>query len=167
MTPTREAVRDLAKQCGYSVSVLKPHFGGQGEAEHPKAKHLGDYRWPGRRGRRAFMCAKRTDLSHLPVETEPINLPKPQRQKHRLKSGEADRAMRLLQRTDSVLSGLSTSRRWKLANALGDALQVLRKSHGEAPEDRLRELKGDIRAFLQQSGRTSAGRHPKRGSRTN
>ncbi len=167
MHPTREAVRDLARQCGYSVRVLKPHFVGPGGVEHPKAKYLGDYRWPRRKGRRAFICAKSTDLSRLPVETEPIKLSKPQRQKHRLKPSEANRAKRLLERTDRVLSQLFTSRRWKLANALGDASQVLRRSRGQAPEDRLRELSGDIRALLQQSGRASAGRHSKRGSGTN
>ena len=167
MHPTREAVRDLAQQCGYSVSVLKPRFGERGGVEHPRAKRLGDYRLPGRLGRRAFMCAKRTDLGRLAVETEPIEFSEPQRQKHRPETSEADRAKLLLERTDHLLSRLFASRRWELAKALGAALQVLRRSRGWAPEDQLGELKGEIRALLQQSGRASSGRHSKRGSRTN
>jgi SAM-dependent methyltransferase len=165
MHPTKEAVRDLAQQCGYSVSVLKPHFGG--EVENPKAKRLGDYRWPNRRGRSAFMCAKKTDLNRLPVETEPIELPEPQRQKDRLKTGEEDRAKLLLERTDRLLSRLFASRRWELAKALGAALQVLRRSRGLAPEDQLRELKGELHALVQRMGRASSGRRSKQGSRTN
>ena len=61
-----------------------------------------------------------------------------------------DRAKLFLERTDRVLSRLFTPQRWKLASALGDALQVLGRSRGQAPEDRLRELKGEIRALLQQ-----------------
>jgi SAM-dependent methyltransferase len=165
--PTREAVRDMARQCGYSVRVLKPQFGRRGEVENPKAKHLGDYWWPNRRGRRAFICAKRTNLRRLPVETESIKLPKPQRKKHRSKPREARRAKRLLKRSDRVLSALFISRRWKLANALGNGLQVVRRTREPAPEDRLRELKYEIRTFLQQLGRASSGQHSKRGSRTN
>lgn len=167
MHPTREAVRDLAQQCGYSVCVLKPHFGTPGGVEHPKAKRLGDYRWPNRRGRRAFMCAKRTDLGRLSVETEPIELPKPQRQKPRLQTSEADRAKLLVERTDRGLSRLFASRRWKLASALGAALQVVGNRRNPSAEDQLQELKGELRAFLQQTGRASSGRHSKRRSRTN
>lgn len=165
MTPTREAVRDLVQQFGYSTSVLKPDFGTQGGVENPKA--FGDYRWP-KRGRRAFICAKKTDLGRLAVETEPIERPKPRRPKRqRPEPGEADRAKLLLRRTDRVLSKLFNSRRWKLAHALGVVSQVLRVPRNPLPEDRLRELKGESRALLQQSGHASSGRRSKRGSRTN
>ena len=165
MHPTREAVRDLAQQCGYSVCVLKPHFGTPGGVEHPKA--FGDYRWP-KRGRRAFICAKKTDLGHLAVETEPIERPRPRRPKRqRPEPGEADLAKLLLRRTDRVLSKLFVTRRWKLASALVAALQVLRRSQNPSPEDQLRELKGEFRTLLQQSGRASSGRRSKRVSRTN
>jgi hypothetical protein len=165
MTPTREAVRDLAQQFGYSTSVLKPDFGTQGGVENPKA--FGDYRWP-KRGRRAFICAKKTDLGHLAVETEPIERPRPRRPKRqRPEPGEADLAKLLLRRTDRVLSKLFVTRRWKLASALVAALQVLRRSQNPSPEDQLRELKGEFRTLLQQSGRASSGRRSKRGSRTN
>jgi hypothetical protein len=160
MHPTREAVRDLAQQCGYSVRVLKPNFGTPGGVEHPKA--FGDYRWPNR-GRRAFICAKKTDLGRLAVETEPIERPRPRAPKRqRPEPGEADLAKLLLRRTDRVLSELFNSRRWKLAHALGAVSQVLRRSRNPLPEHRLRELKGEFRALLQQSGRASSGRHSKR-----
>jgi SAM-dependent methyltransferase len=165
MTPTREAVRDLAQQFGYSTSVLKPDFGKRGGVENPKA--FGDYRWP-KRGRRAFICAKKTDLGRLTVETESIERPKPRSPKRpRPDLGEADRAKLLLGRTDRVLSKLFNSRRWQLAHALGVVSQVLRMSRNALPEDQLRELKGESRALLQQSGRASSGRRSKRGSRTN
>jgi SAM-dependent methyltransferase len=177
MHPSREAVRDLAQQCGYSVRVLKPHFGGPGGVEHPSAKRLGDYRWPNRRGRRAFMCAKRTDLGHLPVETEPIELPKPRRPKpqrpkpqrpkpQRPEPSDADLAKPLLRRTDRALSELFVTRSWKLASALVAALQVLRRSRNPSPEDQLRELKGEFRALLRHAGRPGEARPSKRGSRT-
>jgi SAM-dependent methyltransferase len=160
MIPTREAVRDLAQQFGYTTSVLKPHFGTPGGVEKPKA--LGDYRWP-KRGRRAFICAKKTDLGRLAVETEPIERPRPRGPKPRqLEPGEADLAKSLLQRTDRVLSELFVTRRWKLASALVAALQVLRRSRNPSPEDQLRELKGEFRALVRHAGRPSEARPSKR-----
>jgi tRNA (mo5U34)-methyltransferase len=153
MTPTREAVRDLAQQFGYSISILEPDFSGALDVVgNPRA--LGDYRRPRRRGRRAFICAKKTDLSRLAVETEPIERPKAQRPKaqrpkaQRHKPTGAAGAKPLLRRTDRVLSELSISRRWKLATALGAASQVLRGARNPLPEEQLRELKGEIRALL-------------------
>jgi tRNA (mo5U34)-methyltransferase len=65
MHPTKQAVRDLVEEFGYSVSVLEPLF----------RNELGELEWMGRgfrSGRRkAFVCAKKTDLSHLPAEVEP------------------------------------------------------------------------------------------------
>lgn len=160
MIPTREAVRDLAQQFGYNTRLLKPQFGTRDRVEKPRA--LGDYRWP-KRGRRAFICAKKTDLGRLAVETEPIERPRPRAPKRqRPEPGEADLAKLLLRRTDRVLSELFNSRRWKLAHALGAVSQVLRRSRNPLPEHRLRELKGEFRALLQQSGRASSGRHSKR-----
>ena len=165
MHPTREALRDMAQQCGYSVSVLKPDFGTPGGVENPKA--FGDYRWP-KRGRRAFVCAKKTDLGRLAVETEPIELPKPRRPKpRRPEPSEADSARHLLRRTDRVLSELFLTRRWKLASALVAALQALRRSRNPSPEDQLRELKGEFRALPRHAGRPDEARPSKRGSRTN
>jgi hypothetical protein len=161
MHPTREAVRDLAQQCGYSVCVLKPHFGTPGGVEHPKA--FGDYRWPNRQGRRAFMCAKKTDLGHLAVETEPIERPRPRRPKtQRPEPRKADLAKSLLRRTDRALSELFVTRRWKLASALVAALQVLRRSRNPSPEDQLRELKGEFRALVRHAGRPGEARPSKR-----
>jgi hypothetical protein len=160
MTPTREAVRDLAEQFGYSVSLLKPNFEAR-EGVYAPGQGVGDYRRP-KRQRRAFVCAKQTDLGRLAVETEPIDRPKPQRSgpnvQARRRADEmkrrADKAERLVGETDAILSELFVSRRWQLANALGAALQVLRGSQRKAPADRLRELKGEFRAVLKKSNRS-------------
>jgi hypothetical protein len=65
MHPTKQAVCDLVEEFGYSVSVLEPLF----------RNERGELEWMGRgyrTGRRkAFVCAKKTDLSHLPVEVKP------------------------------------------------------------------------------------------------
>lgn len=61
--PTRGAVFDIVRQFGYSAIVLKPRFQGYTGAV--------DY-WLGLR--RAFVCAKETDLSDFPAETESISL---------------------------------------------------------------------------------------------
>jgi tRNA (mo5U34)-methyltransferase len=164
MHPTREAVRDMAQQCGYSVSVLKPDFGTPGAVEHPNA--FGDY-WS-KRGRRAFICAKKTDLGRLAVETEPIERPRPRPPKpQRPQPGKAALAKSLLRRTDRALSELFVTRRWKLASALVAALQALRRSRNPSPEDQLRELKGEFRALPRHAPRPDEARPSKRGSRTN
>jgi SAM-dependent methyltransferase len=54
MKPTRRAVLDLAQAFGYSVAVLKPGFRDYTGSE--------DYKYG---GRRAFICAKKTELSAL------------------------------------------------------------------------------------------------------
>jgi len=54
MLPTRRAIFDIVKQFGYSVVMLKPPF--------TDYEGVWDYRWE----RRAFLCAKKTDLSKLP-----------------------------------------------------------------------------------------------------
>lgn len=63
MRPTKQAVRDLAEEFGYSVVTLEPDF--RNEKDEPEWCGSPDYRdgW-----RRAFLCAKKTDLSRLPVE---------------------------------------------------------------------------------------------------
>jgi hypothetical protein len=65
MHPTKQAVRDLLEEFGYSVSVLESLF----------LNEKGVLEWMGRgcrTGRRkAFVCARKTDLSHLPAEVEP------------------------------------------------------------------------------------------------
>jgi hypothetical protein len=65
MHPTKQAVRDLVEEFGYSVSVLEPLF----------RNEKGELEWMGRGfrtgRRRAFVCAKKMDLSHLPAEVEP------------------------------------------------------------------------------------------------
>jgi tRNA (mo5U34)-methyltransferase len=65
MAPTRQAVSDLVQEFGYSVVTLKPRF-------HTYTGSR-DYQL---RARRAFLCAKQTDLTRLPAEeVEPTNLP--------------------------------------------------------------------------------------------
>jgi len=56
MWPTWETVRDLVQQFGYSVAALKPCVD-----DYPVSQ---DYRH-GRR--RAFLCAKQTDVSGVPA----------------------------------------------------------------------------------------------------
>jgi 2-polyprenyl-3-methyl-5-hydroxy-6-metoxy-1,4-benzoquinol methylase len=62
MVPTEEAVHDLARPFGYSTATLTPRF--------RNAKGMNDYRGSQdyREGsRRAFFCAKSTDISSLQV----------------------------------------------------------------------------------------------------
>jgi tRNA (mo5U34)-methyltransferase len=65
MHPTKQAVRNLVEEFGYSVTALEPVF----------RNERGELEWMGRSfraGRRqAFICAKKTDLSRLPAEVEP------------------------------------------------------------------------------------------------
>ena len=60
MAPTWKAVRDLTQQFGYRVAALRPNF--------DRHEGLQDYE-TGRR--RAFLCAKQTDVSRVPAEIEP------------------------------------------------------------------------------------------------
>ena len=61
MVPTVQAVHDLTRQFGYSTVTLKPEFDDyEGSNDYLKG------------ARRAFLCAKRTDLSGLRVATEPL-----------------------------------------------------------------------------------------------
>jgi hypothetical protein len=65
MHPTKQAVRDLVEEFSYSVSVLEPLL----------RNEEGELEWMGRgfriERRRALVCAKKTDLSHLPAKVEP------------------------------------------------------------------------------------------------
>lgn len=62
MCPTRRAVREMTRQFGYSIAVLDPQF----------HSYRGAYDY--QLGfRRAFLCAKKTDLSSLPVPVEPVD----------------------------------------------------------------------------------------------
>jgi SAM-dependent methyltransferase len=65
MRPTKQAVRDLAENFGYSVVTLEPDFRNAKGASAWRGG--GDYR-DGLR--RAFICAKKTDLSHLSAKVE-------------------------------------------------------------------------------------------------
>jgi tRNA (mo5U34)-methyltransferase len=163
MRPTKQAVRDLAEHFGYSVVRLEPDF--RNVKGEPAWKGGGDYQMG---SRRAFVCAKKTDLGRLAAEAEPVECSEPQSPRRRRRgNGGAVGAISLLRRTDSVLSQLFLSRRWRLASALGAASQLLRGSPGPSPEDQLRELKGEFRPLLQRSGRAaSSGRRSKRRSGT-
>lgn len=59
MYPTSQAVVEIARQFGHAVVMLRPNFGDYTGAQDYK---LGD--------RRAFICAKKTDLSSLPIKPE-------------------------------------------------------------------------------------------------
>jgi tRNA (mo5U34)-methyltransferase len=60
MAPTRRAVVDMVELFGYSVAMLKPRF-----SDYTGCR---DYK-QGRR--RAFLCARQTDLGRLAADTEP------------------------------------------------------------------------------------------------
>jgi 2-polyprenyl-3-methyl-5-hydroxy-6-metoxy-1,4-benzoquinol methylase len=67
MKPTKQAVRDLAEVLGYSVVMLEPDFrDAKGEPDW-----TGGHSYRGG-SRRAFICAKKMDLSHLSAKVEPI-----------------------------------------------------------------------------------------------
>jgi SAM-dependent methyltransferase len=57
MVPTWEAVLALAQQFGYTVAPLKPHFDDYTGSDGYRDGH-----------RRAFLCAKRTDVSRVAAE---------------------------------------------------------------------------------------------------
>ncbi len=61
--PTRKAILDIVQHLGYSAIVLKPHFSNYLGAEEYKTGQ-----------RRAFVCAKQTDLAnlHAPVEASDL-----------------------------------------------------------------------------------------------
>src|SRR5215216_3136697 len=65
MRPTRRAVLELAEHFGYSVVTLEPDF--RNAKGKPAWAGSNDYR---RGSRRAFICAKKTDLSHLSAKVE-------------------------------------------------------------------------------------------------
>ena len=61
LVPTWEAVRELAQQFGYTMAALRPRFD----------DYEGSYDY--REGvRRAFLCAKRTDVSRVSAEIEHV-----------------------------------------------------------------------------------------------
>lgn len=57
--PTKKAIFDIMPQFGYSVIMLKPRF----------TDYTGAHQYE-KGTRRAFLCAKKTDLSILPVDVE-------------------------------------------------------------------------------------------------
>ena len=165
MIPTWKAVRDLGQQFGYSVAALKPHF------EDYTGSH--DYRDG---NRRAFLCAKTTDVSRVPAEVEPKPPAKRPARGGRKAPGRRALALRgeryrtaavklegWMRETDLALSELFASRRWRLANALGDASRrLLRRGRGFTPEDRLLEIRDEFRAWLEEPGRIPRKKGPNR-----
>jgi tRNA (mo5U34)-methyltransferase len=154
MAPTWEAVRDLTQEFGYTMATLKPRFDSYEGAR--------DYR----RRRRAFLCAKRTDVSRVPAEIEhapPEVLERPEERASsspgKREGAEASRLEGWMRRTDLALSELFTSRRWKLANALGDtSRRVLRGDRGATAEDRLLAIRDEFHAWLEEPARNPAKR---------
>ena len=63
MVPSGQAVRDMAEAFGYSVAMLRPDF--RDEKGVPRWDGSPDYR---EGTRRAFLCAKKTNLASLPDE---------------------------------------------------------------------------------------------------
>jgi 2-polyprenyl-3-methyl-5-hydroxy-6-metoxy-1,4-benzoquinol methylase len=156
MHPTWEAVHDLVRQFGYSSVALEPRF------EDYEGAY--DYR-NGRR--RAFLCAKQTDVSQASAETEqsPPAKPAPSTSGSPGNREDARRLIRWMQQTDAALSELFSSRRWKLANAFGEARRrVLRRRPGPKAEDQLLEVMRKFRTWQQETGHNSPRRGPARGS---
>ena len=166
--PTWKAVRDLGQQFGYGVASLKPHFEDYTGSD--------DYR---NGNRRAFLCAKTTDVSRMPAEIElkpPATRPAqgggkaPGRRapgspggRHRTAAVKLEGWMR---QTDLALSELFASPRWRLANALGDVgRRVLRRDREPTPEDRLLAIRNEFRAWLEEPGRKPRKKDPNRGGR--
>lgn len=163
MKPTKGAICDLVEEFGYSVSVLEPDF--RDEAGAPRWRGALDYRDG---ARRAFLCAKATDLSTLSVRTEPIGR---SHVRARRSGGAGDRqakqqqllvqrareAEQLLRRTEAALSTTLGSRRWAVVNALAAAWGVVLRRARPRSGDRLRALQVELHAFLQESERASAG----------
>jgi tRNA (mo5U34)-methyltransferase len=107
MWPTWETVRDLAQQFGYSVAALKPCFDDYTGSQ--------DYRH-GRR--RAFLCAKETDVTRVPAEIESA---RPAHRRSRPGEGNMSVAARHKQEYREALRHLMKGRR--LTRATIDALQ--------------------------------------------
>ena len=74
MVPTWEAVRDLVQQFGYAVAPLKPHFDDYIDARGFRDGY-----------RRAFLCAKETDVSRVSAD---IELARPDNRRSRSGQGE-------------------------------------------------------------------------------
>lgn len=147
MHPTWEAVHDLVRQFGYSAVALEPRF----------EDYEGSYDYRNGR-RRAFLCAKQTDVSTVSasaaIEQAPPGSPGKRDER------DASRLIRWMQQTDDALSELFASRRWKLANALGEARrQASRRGRGPTAEDRLLEVIGKFRAWREEAGRSSPSRN--------
>lgn len=63
MRPTKQALRDIVKEFGYSSAILMPRFTDWvGLNDYRIRTHARDA------ARRAFLCAKKTNLSRLPAE---------------------------------------------------------------------------------------------------
>jgi SAM-dependent methyltransferase len=145
MVPTWEAVRELVSEFQYESVVLKPRF-----ESYEGSK---DYR----KRRRAFLCAKQTDISRLSAEIEhrsPFATEK--RAEHHTdwrdngSMTETKKFEGLMRRMDLALSELFASRRWKLTRFLGAAQQrLLRNGGGPTAEDRLLATGKELRASLE------------------
>ena len=123
MSPTWEGVHELVRQFGYSVVTLKPRFEDYAGAHSYQSGE-----------RRAFLCAKRTDISRVPAEIEqaPPVAPPPyawrerelrrqlRHRERRVRSLEQS-LQRLKQRVGKLerqLQSMQASKSWKLLNKL-------------------------------------------------
>lgn len=165
MAPSWKAVHSLVELFGYSSVTLKPQFSSWRGAS--------DYQGP---LRRAYLCAKQTDVSQVSTKIETGPPPSPwkkqrgdqgesqvgrlRRQKETTpakrngggkQKGQNDRELEnKMRQVDDTLSQLFSSRRWLLADGLGNLVRLLSGKQG-APtaEDRLRQLMAELRARRQ------------------
>jgi tRNA (mo5U34)-methyltransferase len=108
MVPTWEGIHDLVHQFGYSAVTLKPRFEDyEGATEYETG------------ARRAFLCAKQTDVTQVPAEVEQAPPPTPIQQKtQRLRQRSRRLEQQLKDRTQQ-LKNIQASRSWKLLTMIG------------------------------------------------
>jgi hypothetical protein len=123
MYPTWEGVHELVRQFRYFVVTLKPRFEGYAGA---RSYRKGE--------RRAFLCAQRTVISHVPAEVEQATLaPSPtyawgerqlrrqlRHRERRVQSLEqSQQRLRLrVRKLERQLQSMQASKNWKLLNKL-------------------------------------------------
>lgn len=136
MIPTWEAVHDLVQQFGYAVAPLKPHFDDYVDARGFRDGY-----------RRAFLCAKETDVSRVSAE---IEIARPNKPRSRSGQGQANAAEDHDQDHREALRRLKEAR--NLTRAATEALRNRQKgdqAEGAADPEVVRVIERSIRELRQ------------------